>query len=1188
MTKRTLVLPRALFYLLALTSTLPGGLAAAGTCDRSGCGRAECATPAAPAPSDRWGGLRPVGGYTSCATGVAFCTDSTSFVESQQAYWSYPWFMSLDTESQYLFIALAHGLQVWDAHSAIPQPVSQLSFAGFPVWSNNPEIKWPLQDVDAPANVDDELALAGAGGIGIAIVDLTNKTSPKIVYQNDGRDGNQVYAAALAGRRYAFLAAGGNGVLAYDMTQAKLYNGCSEEVPATGAAVHCPGVFLGRIGTKVASYVDGVDTFFVSSAGASRGFEIWDAGNPASPQLKLSGLGDRAVNGVALWKQGASYYLAARTVVFDSTAARDVHRLEIYDVSCIASSCPGLGAPLSAAEYASQGSDFLDFSRSGGTPFLYLGTDNRCSGDVQHEWLLDVANPAAPQDISPFNYWGWYYRGGPTGFNLVAPRSGKFVGDVFYRAALSIFDAHQRTGTTGGGGAAIDIAGPDSGLTGSPYAFTVTATGCAPNSNGWTWSTGGGAIAGSATGAQISVTWTDPGTKAVTATNAACGSAVGLKPVAISGTGSLSASFTFSPVSPDPGQAVTFDATSSSGGPTQYAWDFGDGTTAVGAVVSHAYATAGAYSVRLTVSRAGSTATTQRGVSVSSNLPPPPDATFQTSASCVNQFGFEQCQALAGDTVSFTANATGALTYTWSFGDGTTATGRSVSHAWSQPGSFGVDLTVSNGQTSASKRKTFLIDAPGGGGGDGSGGGSGSPAGVLLPWIAQTRGALVQTTDLYVYNPGGAPVDATLEFRKRGLPDVSPPRVTRTIPSKATLFAADVLKDLFGRESISGFLTVTPVGTVDVAPVVASFNATSQGSSRFGQTVPGLTLGGTVAATQDLVGLSDDGERLSYFGVSNPNPAAATYRARFFNAAGTQIAVTPDLTLSAYGQRQFQAAEIRDTYHVSGRDYRVRVETVSGGPLYPYGSIVRLATDDPSFLEAAVAETSRAYLVGALSAPGPLGALWRTDAVLANPGTQPLHADLSFTGIGVAGQPTTPVTLTLQPGETRRLANVIQGQWGIANAIGILTLTSREASGALPVFQGESYNNAQPARRFGQTLTAQGDADAAGPGQEVVLAGLRRDPYRTTLWLFNPSAGEAVFDVVYRELSGAIAGHLDGIALGAGKAKQLSPSQHPFLGSQGAEGFTVEVVVHSGKLLAGAQVVNNATNDPAYVLGQTR
>ena len=41
--------------------------------------------------------------------------------------------------------------------------------------------------------------------------------------------------------------------------------------------------------------------------------------------------------------------------------------------------------------------------------------------------------------------------------------------------------------------------------------------------------------------------------------------------------------------------------------------------------------------------------------------------------------------------------------------------------------------------------------------------------------------------------------------------------------------------------------------------------------------------------TQNLVGLNDDGERLSYFGVTNPNPAAATYRVRFFDATGKPV-----------------------------------------------------------------------------------------------------------------------------------------------------------------------------------------------------------------------------------------------------------------------------------------------------------
>jgi PKD repeat protein len=1196
MMKRTLGYPLAFFCLLCLN--LAGGLAAAGpTCDRSGCGRATCATPAAPAPSDRWGGLRPVGNYTACTRfGPVFCTDSSAFLEQQQAYSSFPWFMSLDTENQYLFIALSHGLQVWDAHGGLPQPLSQLSFQAFPIWSSNPEVKWPLQDVDAPANVDDEVAVSGVSGIGMAIIDVTDKSSPKLLYQSYKKEGNQVYAATLGGRRYAFLAAPSGepsgGLYAYDMTQAKLYNGCFEAFPAAGEAVQCPGVYQGRIGSRAPSFVDGVDQFVAASAGSSRGFEIWNLANPASPQLALSALNDRSVNGIALWKQGGAYYLAARTSAFEPAAGREVHRLSIYDVSCIAGSCSGLGAPLSALEFNGQGTELLDFSRGDGAPFLYLGTDNRCSSDTQHEWLLDVSNPAAPQDISPFNYWGWYYRGGPTGFNLVSPRGGKFVGGIFYRVALSLFDAHQRTGITGGGGSAIDIAGPDSGQTGSLYSFTAAATGCTPNPSGWTWSVADGAIAGATTGPQIAVTWSNPGNKPVSATNSACGSALGLKGVTISGTGALNASFSYSPSSPQPGQVVTFDASSSAGGPTQYAWDFGDGTTAVGKIVTHTFVNAGGYNVLLTISRPGSSATATRVVAVVSNAPPPVDASFQTSAPCQNQFGFIQCQADAGVAVSFTATATSGVNYAWDFGDGATASSRTATHTWSQAGSYPVTLTVSNGQTSSSSNKTFQVSSTGPGPDpDPDPDPDPEPVpGVILPWIAETSGALVQTTDLYVYNPGAVPVTVVIEFRKRGLPDVTPPRATRAIAPGATLFLADVLKDLFGRQNVSGFLSIVPQGTVAVAPVVASFNTTIQGSSRFGQTVPGLTLGGTVPALQTLVGLTGDAERLSYFGVSNPTAAPATYRVRFLNAAGAQISVTPVLTLSAFGQKQFQEAEIRGTYGVSGRDYRVQVETVTGGPLYPYASVIRLATGDPSFLEAGVAQTSRGYLIGALSAPGLFGSLFRTDVVLANPGAAALHADLFFTSVGAGAQPTAPVSLTLQPGETRRLTDVINAQWHVTNAIGILTLVSREPSGALPLFQGESYDNARPARRFGQSIAAQGDLDAAAAGHQVVLAGLRQDTaYRTTLWLFNPSTTESgLYDLIYRALDGTVLGRIDGVALAAGRARQLSPGQHPIPAAGVTGGFTVQAVVRAGRLLAGGQVVNNATNDPAYVQGAPR
>ena len=71
------------------------------------------------------------------------------------------------------------------------------------------------------------------------------------------------------------------------------------------------------------------------------------------------------------------------------------------------------------------------------------------------------------------------------------------------------------------------------------------------------------------------------------------GPASGQAPVAV---------FVTSPSDPRVGEAVRFDASGSrdtDGEILLYRWDFGDGTTSEGAQVSHAYAAAGTYSVKL-------------------------------------------------------------------------------------------------------------------------------------------------------------------------------------------------------------------------------------------------------------------------------------------------------------------------------------------------------------------------------------------------------------------------------------------------------------------------------------------------------------------------------------------------------------------------------------------------------------
>src|SRR6185436_17503385 len=228
----------------------------------------------------------------------------------------------------------------------------------------------------------------------------------------------------------------------------------------------------------------------------------------------------------------------------------------------------------------------------------------------------------------------------------------------------------------------------------------------------------------------------------------------------------------------------------------------------------------------------------------------------------------------------------------------------------------------------------------------------------------------------------------------------------------------------------------------------------------------------------------------------------------------------------------------------------------------------------------------RVYLLGMLSTPGQNNSIWRSDVVLANTGSQVVIADLTFTNVGLTSAATDTIHETLQAGESKRLTDVIGTKWNIRNGVGVLTIDSDAPGGLFPLIQGESYENTNPAKRYGQTLPPLTDEQAAGAGQGHYLVGLRQDEkYRTTFWVFNPGSDSGSYEIVFRGLEGNELGRIRNVNMGPGKLRQFNQAQFP-AGLTG--GFTVQVIVRSGKVLTAAQVVNNKTNDPAYIQGETR
>ncbi len=154
-------------------------------------------------------------------------------------------------------------------------------------------------------------------------------------------------------------------------------------------------------------------------------------------------------------------------------------------------------------------------------------------------------------------------------------------------------------------------------------ALSKAATGRTISSYAWNFGDGGAA----GTGVNPSRTFSNTGTFSVvlTVTDDIGQSATVAKTVTVTATPSdpPTASFVFSPGSPQVNQAVLFDATQSTvaaGHTLSYAWNFGDSLTGTGVTPSHTYTAAGTYSVVLKVTDTTTlqTATTTRTVTVSS------------------------------------------------------------------------------------------------------------------------------------------------------------------------------------------------------------------------------------------------------------------------------------------------------------------------------------------------------------------------------------------------------------------------------------------------------------------------------------------------------------------------------------------------------------------------------------------
>ena len=168
------------------------------------------------------------------------------------------------------------------------------------------------------------------------------------------------------------------------------------------------------------------------------------------------------------------------------------------------------------------------------------------------------------------------------------------------------------------------------------------------------------------------------------------------------------AGITASPTTTGPAPLTVTFADASTGGPTSWAWDFGDGSSSTAQFPpAHLYTAAGTYTASLVASNAnGPSAPATKTITVNPTGPPasPPVAGMTASPTTTGP---------APLTVTFADASTGGPTsWAWDFGDGSSSTAQfPPAHLYTAAGTYTASLVASNANgPSAPATKTITVN----------------------------------------------------------------------------------------------------------------------------------------------------------------------------------------------------------------------------------------------------------------------------------------------------------------------------------------------------------------------------------------------------------------------------------------------------------------------------------------------
>jgi PKD repeat protein len=692
------------------------------------------------------------------------------------------------------------------------------------------------------------------------------------------------------------------------------------------------------------------------------------------------------------------------------------------------------------------------------------------------------------------------------------------------------------------------------------------------------------------------------------------------------------AKFSFTPQGGTAGITTFTFYDESTGTVTSRLFEFGDGTTSAAKVAPHVFASAGVYTVKLTVSGNGKTSTTSQTINVSGPL--------------VASFTFAPSNPIAGDTLTFNDQSAGAPTaWLWNFGDGSSSTAQNPSKRFGTAGNYPVSLTVYRDGLSATGTRIISVAANGGSPitpvvsaqfdvstnnpapgasvtftdrstgaptswawsfGDGATSTAQNPSHAyatigtftvtlvvsnangqstiakqltvsnasayrtLVSVAAQTPGVNGTSwrTELNVFNAGANASTVSLVF----LPSSGGSVISRSLflAPRQSFTYANALLDLFGIATGAGALAIEATSAGTSADLrVTSRTFTTGFAGTYGQAVPDVHPE-ELERTLYVTGMAASAGFRTNVGLVNRGASDVSTQLTLFNQTGSVLA-SKSIVL---GANSFQQTPLTTVFpEIDGGVYDVltmRLTAASQDAVSAYASIVDNRTQDPIYIQAVPGGTDGAMTIPVVGrSPGANGTFWRSDVTLFNPSASSLAVTLRFNG--------TNKSVTIGGNDTVVLADIVS-QYGLTAANGALQISWTAAAG--PVVTSRTYTSVDGGT-YGQSIDP-----VAAFSSRMFVPGLRNDDgYRSNVGFVNGGSETESVAVSLLSPSGTELARTS-ITVNPGQLVQNSISSL-FPGVGVAAGFTLVVEGDANaRVFAYGSMVDNGSGDPVFFAGR--